>query len=423
MSRTSIAIVNLRAFAILVVVSFHATLAYLATQTASSLPFDHPPYDWRAIPILDDARWFGFDLVGAFQYVFLMPFFFLLSGLFVWSSLKRKGVSEFLVSRLLRLGVPFVLAVCLLMPLAIYPAYSTRAIDPSWSAYWTQLMALPFWPDGPLWFLWQILLLDLAAAALFRFAPHFGEMLGQLSINAGESPGRYFVGFAIVSALAYLPLAAIFKPWDWSQFGPFSFQPSRLLHYCVYFFAGLGIGVNGIERGLLSASGMLTRRWVFWLGVALAAFLAWMGFTALTMGDQGSRAAFQPASDIAFALSSAASCFALAAIFLRFATRRIPVADSLSQNAYVIYLVHYPVAIWLQFLLLGLARSGVTKGAIVFAGTLTVSWLAAIALRHIPLSGLHLLLKRRPSGRVAWKFADPFNGRRNAEVRERNARL
>src|SRR5438477_4028864 len=74
MSKPSIAIVNLRAFAILLVVSFHSTLAYLASQTASSLPFDSPPYDWRTIPILDSDRWFGFDLYGALQYVFLMPF-------------------------------------------------------------------------------------------------------------------------------------------------------------------------------------------------------------------------------------------------------------------------------------------------------------------------------------------------------------
>ncbi len=248
MTRTSLAIGNLRAFVILLVVSFHSTLAYLASQSASPLPFDSPPYDWRAIPLHDSARWFGFDLYGAFQYVFLMPFMFLLSGLFVWPSLVRKGARVFLYNRSLRIGVPFVLTLCLLMPVTFYPAYWITATDPSWSAYWTQWMALPFWPDGPLWFLWQILLLDIAAAALFRFAPRVGEFLGRLSIRAGEFPGRYFVGFAVISALAYLPLASIFKPWDWGQFGPFSFQPGRLLHYTVYFFAGLGIGVNGIER-------------------------------------------------------------------------------------------------------------------------------------------------------------------------------
>lgn len=397
MSRTSLAIGNLRAFVILLVVSFHSTLAYLASQSASPLPFDSPPYDWRAIPIHDSARWFGFDLYGAFQYVFLMPFMFLLSGLFVWPSLVRKGAGAFLYNRSLRIGVPYVLTLCLLMPVTFYPAYRITAIDPSWSAYWTQWTALPFWPDGPLWFLWQILLLDFAAAALFRFAPRAGEFLGRLSIGAGEFPGRYFIGFAVISALAYLPLASIFKPWDWDQFGPFSFQPGRLLHYAVYFFAGLGIGVNGIERGLFRSDGMLARRWALWLGLALVAFFAWMGVTALTMEGQRWRAPLQPVSDILFAFSSAASCFALAAIFLRFATRQTPVADSLSQNAYAIYLVHYLFAIWLQFLLLGLALFAVAKGAIVFAGTLTLGWATAIALRRMLVSARETLRERRTS--------------------------
>jgi hypothetical protein len=123
MSKTSLALGNLRAFVILLVVGFHSVLAYLTSQPAAPSPFDNPPFDWRAIPILDHERWLGFDLFCAFQYVFLMPFMFLLSGLFVWPSLKRKGSRTFLYDRVLRLGVPFVLGVYLLMPVAHFPVY------------------------------------------------------------------------------------------------------------------------------------------------------------------------------------------------------------------------------------------------------------------------------------------------------------
>src|SRR5436190_8290045 len=171
MSKTSLALSNLRSFVILLVISFHSILAYLASQPASPLPFDAAPWAWRAFPILDNERWFGLDLYCAFQFVFLMPFMFLLSGLFVWPSLVRKGSKTFLYDRFLRLGVPFVLVVYLLMPVAIYPAYRVTAIDPSWSAYWKHLLALPLWPCGPLWFLWQLLVFNIAAAALYRFVP------------------------------------------------------------------------------------------------------------------------------------------------------------------------------------------------------------------------------------------------------------
>src|SRR6202040_557524 len=104
MSKSSLALSNLRAFVILLVVAFHSVLAYLGSQPASPAPFDSPPYHWRAIPILDSERWFGFDLFCASQYVYLMHLMFFLSGMFVWSSLRRKGAKAFLSNRFLRLA-------------------------------------------------------------------------------------------------------------------------------------------------------------------------------------------------------------------------------------------------------------------------------------------------------------------------------
>src|SRR5215469_2900620 len=113
--RASLALDNLRAFVILLVLSFHSVLAYLNFLPASPFPFGSPPYLWRAFPIVDTARWFGFDLFCAWQDVFLMSLFFFLSGLFVWRSLERKGTRAFLHDRIVRLGVPFAFAVALLM--------------------------------------------------------------------------------------------------------------------------------------------------------------------------------------------------------------------------------------------------------------------------------------------------------------------
>src|SRR5262245_52197205 len=90
------ALSNLRGFAIVMVVAFHSCIAYLSTQPDAALPFDSPPYGWRANPIVDSARWLGFDLFCAFTYLYLMQLMFFLSGLFVWPSLSRKGGRKFL---------------------------------------------------------------------------------------------------------------------------------------------------------------------------------------------------------------------------------------------------------------------------------------------------------------------------------------
>jgi len=382
--RASWALNNLRAVVILLVLSFHSVLAYLNFLPASPFAFDSPPYLWRAFPIVDRERWFGFDLFCAWQDVFLMSLFFFLSGLFVWQSLERKGVKTFLHDRIVRIGVPFAFVVTLLMPLANYPTYLQTAADPSFIAFLGHWLALPFWPCGPMWFLWLLLAADFAAAALHQLAPKWGDTLIRFSFSAGARPVRYLAGLVIASALAYVPLALIFTPSAWAAFGPFGFQLSRPLHYAVYFFAGVGLGACGIERGLFAPDGVLARRWTAWVIAALASLLLWMAFTALTMGYAGpALLRLQILDDLGFVLACFSSCFAMLALILRFAGRQLPVLDGLKRDAYGMYLVHYVLVIWLQYALLAVGLFAVVKGAVVFGGTLLLSWGTVGAVRRI----------------------------------------
>src|SRR5215831_12190072 len=399
MSKSSLALSNLRGFAIVMVVAFHAFIAYLGSQPAAQLPFDLPPFGWRANPIVDSARWFGFDLFCALQYVYLMQLLFFLSGLFVWPSLSRKGSGRFLYDRFVRLGIPSVVGLYLLMPVTLYPVYRAGAVDPSWSSFWSHWVALPFRPSGPMWFLWLLLLFNIAAAALFWLAPRAGESLGRLAAKAGSRPARFFIALVSVSALAYLPLAAVFEPWQWAQFGPFAFQPSLAPQYAIYFFAGLGVGAYGFERGLLEGDGMLARQWARWLIGAAAAFLLWIGPTALIV--QGTTfPGLRLVANLGLVLCAASACLALAAMFLRFAGRHRPVFASLADNAYGIYLVHYVFVVWLQYLLLHAPLFAIAKAAIVFTGALTLSWAATAAICRVPIGARLMGRNRRELARA-----------------------
>ena len=130
---------NLRAVVILIVLAFHSVLAYVQWIPQSTASFDDPPYQWRAFPILDSHRWFGFDLFCAWQDVYLMSLMFLLSGLFVWPSLQRKRRWGFVRDRLRRLGFPYVFGLLVLMPIAFYPAYLATGGDPSVSRLFAAL--------------------------------------------------------------------------------------------------------------------------------------------------------------------------------------------------------------------------------------------------------------------------------------------
>lgn len=382
---SSRALSNLRAVVILIVVAFHSSLAYLGSLGPSAFPFDDPPYKWRAFPIVDSHRWFGFDIFCAWQDVYLMAFMFFLSALFTWPSLTRKGTEKFLVDRFLRLGVPFVFALTLVVPLALYPVYRLSAADPGAAAYAQHYLALPFWPNGPVWFLWQLLALTVVASGLHRFAPNWVGFLGRVSSSAGAHPGRYFAGLVTAAVLAYVPLALAFTPWAWIEHGPFGLQFSRPLLYAVFYFAGLGIGAFGLERGLLAPDGMLARYWAVWLAAALSSFLAWMGLTALAMSyGESAPLALQVVVDSSFALACASGCFFVMAGCLRFLTMRSPILDSLAKNAFAIYLLHYVFVVWLQYALLGLTLFAFAKGMIVFGGALLLAWATAAAMRFIP---------------------------------------
>jgi len=49
------------------------------------------------------------------------------------------------------------------------------------------------------------------------------------------------------------------------------------------------------------------------------------------------------------------------------------------------YLIHYPVVVWLQFALLAVALGPIAKGSVVFVGAVALSWGIVAALRRVPV--------------------------------------
>lgn len=374
----------LRAFIIVLVVAHHAVLAYALDAPAARAPL----HSWLGgIPIVDSQRAAGFTLIAAFNDIFFMPLMFFLSGLFVRPSLTRKGGRSFLRDRALRLGVPFALA-ALLAPLAFYPAYRAVAADPGIPAFWREWLSLGTWPSGPAWFVWMLLAFNLLAAGVNRIAPALLDLLGRWASGASRRPVTFFAGFMVVSAAAYLPMEMAFGVFSWAAIGPFAMRSSRLLLYAVYFFAGVGVGVADLGQGLLARDGGLPRRWLVWVPAALVLF-AFDVTLIVAMLPNGAASGVPPLVrelilDLAFVLCCGTISFAMLGLFRRLANARNRVFDSLSRNAYGIYLVHYGFVLWLQYALLPAALPAAAKAAVVLAVALAASWTTTAALRRIP---------------------------------------
>lgn len=143
------------------------------------------------------------------------------------------------------------------------------------------------------------------------------------------------------------------------------------------------MGAYRLEGGILVPEGKLARRWMLWAGAAMGAF--WVATAAAIVSLQSPLNRILLAlSGLAFVSSCAASCVAFLALFLRFAKKANSLYDTLRDNAYGMYLIHYAFVTWLQYALLKSALPAIVKGSVVFAGTVLLSWGTTAVLPQIP---------------------------------------
>ncbi len=374
----------LRWFVTLLVVLHHAILAYEPQAPRPGIPLTQPPHLWMAFPVVDSAQWPGFGAIVGFNDIYFMALMFFISGLFVAGSLARKGAFSFAFDRIKRLGLPFLVSAALVAPLAYYPAYlQSGHFERSFVQTW---LSLPFWPSGPAWFIWVLLAFGLATAALQFVARSWTCWLGRLAQRADKRMWKFWLGLVALSAAAYITLSIVFDPYSWLSWGPFSVQSSRMLHYAVYYFAGIAVGAFGVDRGLLAANGKLPRRWWLLSILAVLAFVVLIAIVVAATASNGkpSLAFWEAGGGAVFAVNCALSSFALLALFVRFAKRRNAVFDSLERNAYGIYLVHYAFVSWTQYALLPVQLNGLFKGIIAFSTAFLLSWGTTALLRRVP---------------------------------------
>ncbi len=384
MSDRNAALDRARTFITLLVLANHSVVAYTAFGR-----FYPNHYLWSTAPIVDSQKWIGFNVLTLFNDAFFMALMFFLSGLLVWPSLQRKGVGHFLRDRALRLGVPFLACILILMPIAYYASFRLTGSKIGFVAFWLQNVHSGIWFDGPAWFIWFLLLLDILAIPVFLLAPKLVDALNRLSTRAYAAPSLFIGALFIATVVAYVPLLFHLGAVRWFNLGPLQVQASRVLIYGVFFLAGMGAGALNIDRGLLAKGGNLALRWYIWVVVAAASF----GLLTILINFRRMRLSnltgapptwWQGSSGLAYALACVTISLAVLALFVRFAQGEKNLLDPLRADAYGIYIFHYIFCLWLQYSLLDAPLPAIAKVLIVFVGTLGLSWAITAALRRIP---------------------------------------
>ncbi len=373
-----VALDHLRGFIVALVVLHHSVLAYCIFGH-----IDRRHYLLSSAPVVDSQHWAGFDVLVMLNDSFFMPLMFLLSGLFVWGGLCRKGAWRYLRGRLLRLGVPFAVAVFTIVPLAYYPSWLQAGGAPGFLVFWATMVTSGPWPSGPPWFVGVLLAFDAASALVF-------VCLGRPQQGVGSrialTPLRCFGAFLICLVLAYLPFLALFGPSRWISFGPLAIQASRIGLYAACFAAGVVIGPGALASDVAGFRDALALRWPGWtvLAALTGAVLVGTQVARIRLGVVLPGWIWLGVYGITLATFCAAACFAVPAVFMRFGNRPGMLWDGLAAHSYAIYLLHYPVVTWMQYLLLPASEGAIAKAGTTFAAALALSWIAATALRRMP---------------------------------------
>jgi hypothetical protein len=345
----------------------------------------------------DKVRWLGFDLIVLFNDSFFMACMFLISGLFVHQSLTNRRPWNFLGNRAWRLGVPYLISIFVVMPLAHYPTFLRYHLpgttDFNYFKFWWHTLTIGPWPSGPAWFLWVLLAFDAVAALVWSIAPGVFNGLGKAIYALRHRPGLAFTAFLTFSVIIYLPMhlwvgdATWFEPDGF----PLPIQTSRIFLYCGYFLVGVGIGAMDLKSGVYAENGEVVARWKIWAAFGL---LFYGAILILVYAHHNWVANFDspPLSwrfgyGLAIALFSGAMAFAEPGFFLHFAKSPLRLLDAMRPSAYGIFLVHYIFIIWLQYAVYDPPLAPFAKFAIVFAGTLIGSWATVILLKKIPIVG------------------------------------
>jgi len=379
----------LRTTITIMVVAHHSFLSY--TTFAS---FDSQAYIRSTHPIVDVQRWVGLDIAVNFNDIFIMSLMFFIGGLFLIRSLNKKGAGLFIRDRYFRLFVPFLILGTFFMLIAYFPSYYVAYNKIDILHYLKDFFTTEGWPVGPPWFLWVLFIFNLLFALFHKQYAYFGAKMESRLMIMKDRPFLLLLGLFTITWLLYVPLAYRAGAGKWVGFGPFDFQLSRILLYFGYFSAGIVIGKSDFNAGLFSRESRTVKLWWLWVFLAVAIFVI------LTIGS-GFLGEFVERKSIneftawmiyyaIYALSCALSSLAFITCFRKWVSAGSQWMNSLTDNAYLIYLVHYIFVVWTQFVLLKFNMPAFLKFMITFILSFALSWLTGILLSKIKLFRLYI---------------------------------
>ncbi len=313
----------------------------------------------------------GMNRLAEFIHLFRMPAFFLIAGYFAAMLLTRRAPGTWLRGRVKRLGIPFVATILTLVPLLnLACEFSTLPYAEALRSFRDNALTSGGYWVRHLWFIIVLLYCSAIAAALVRIVPALAR--GHVPPRADTMVANRLplVLLATASIVGLWEGAAVEAFWDWGFATNLYQQILRIDEFIAYLpYFALGCLLQRMPA-MQARFGQLSPTV---LVIAIAAT-----FVSMHWGGE-----VHPATGRFMATFAAlAWTQVLVAAARTWFDRPSPTVRAVTEAAFVIYLFHMPIVIWLAWL--GQDVPVPTWGKVIAVNllTLALSWGAWLLIRR-----------------------------------------
>jgi len=400
-----------RAFALVLGIVFHACMSFMpifmgwAVQDVSTSPM--------------------VMVFVAVSHSFRMEAFFLLAGFFGHLTFHRKGPGDFVRTRLLRIGIPFVIGWFILYPLVIsgwiMGAASLRGDVDVWAGLLGGFQTLSNLPAGiftgsHLWFLYYLAMITALTLAVRGLMKATGSRQTAMVRRADALVAWLADARGSLLILAVPTAATLWFMRNWGMDTPDrSLQPSIpvLVIYGGFFVFGWMLSR---QRGLIPQFARLTwQRWAL-AGLGIVAILLLGGMES----DPGHPQYL--AGHMGYALGYALTMWSLVSltigVFRKLCRRPNAFVRYVADSSYWMYLIHLPVVVWLQVAVAEFAFHWSLKLAFISVITIAISLLTYDLFVRSTFLGWVLNGRRRERVMFSWVRSSIRHPQRDKQTRQ-----
>jgi len=320
---------NLRAVAVIGIIIMHGLMTY-----------SPQPAVWQYI-IEFDVNWMIASVVSLID----VPVYFIIlfvAGYFVYPTILQQNNSTFLLNKIKRKGLPWIVGVLLFTPPVAYLLAVSENPQLPYSLFLESHFWAEYYQQSVYWILGVLLLCFGCVSILYSASISFRS----LHVTFREPTWGFIAVFITVMSIGFFIINQSIPKDEWVHFGYLVMvQPVRVPLYIGYFFLGLYAFKNGWFR----KSGYIPELQL-WLPLACISAIAYLTARLAMYYTMGPQFAVAGVTAVTFNMFCYSSVIALIAVFRKYLNKRSLFWDSQAKNAYAMFYLHplvlYPLALY-----------------------------------------------------------------------------